>query len=93
MASGVPVVEPNHGAFPELLRRTGGGVLAKSEQPPDIADTILELWRDPARAAALGARGAEGVRSAYTMAHMADRMLDVYGEVTAASPRHRAATA
>jgi glycosyltransferase involved in cell wall biosynthesis len=87
------VVEPDHGAFPELLRRTGGGVLAKSEQPHDIADAIMDLWRDPARAAALGARGAEGVRAAYTMAHMADAMLDVYGEVTAAGPRHRVATA
>ena len=93
MATGVPVVEPNHGAFPELLRRTGGGVLAKSEQPADIADTIMDLWRDPARAAVLGTRGAEGVRAAYTMAHMADAMLDVYGEVTAAGPRHRVATA
>ena len=93
MATGVPVVEPSHGAFPELLRRTGGGLLAKSEQPSDIADAIMELWRDPARAAALGARGAEGVRSAYTMAHMADGMLEVYGEVTAGVPRHHVATA
>ena len=31
MACGVPVVQPNHGAFPEIIARTGGGVLAKSE--------------------------------------------------------------
>ena len=93
MACGVPVVQPNHGAFPELLRRTGGGLLAKSEQPADVADMILELWRDPARAAALGARGAEGVRRAFTTAHMTDGMLAVYGELTSARPQGRAATA
>jgi glycosyltransferase involved in cell wall biosynthesis len=93
MACGVPVVEPNHGAFPELLRRTGGGLLAASEQPADIADRILELWRDPVRARELGAQGAEGVRRAYTTAHMTDAMLDVYGELIAARPRERAATA
>jgi glycosyltransferase involved in cell wall biosynthesis len=93
MACGVPVVEPNHGAFPELLRRTGGGLLAASERPADIADRLLELWRDPARARELGAQGAEGVRRAYTTAHMTDAMLDVYGELIAARPRERAATA
>ena len=29
MACGVPVVQPNHGAFPEIIARTGGGVLSR----------------------------------------------------------------
>ncbi len=73
MACGVPVVQPNHGAFPEIIARTGGGVLAKSESGADVADAIYELWKDPARAAALGRAGAEGVRQHYTVQHMADR--------------------
>ena len=81
MACGVPAVQPNHGAFPEVLRRTGGGLLARSEQPGDIADAIMEIYRDPARAAAIGARGAEGVRAHYTIGHMADAMVKVYGEL------------
>jgi glycosyltransferase involved in cell wall biosynthesis len=81
MASGVPVVQPNHGAFPELLNKTGGGLLSRSEQPTDVADAIVELWRDPARAAALGRRGADGVRAHYTIGHMAEAMLQVYGEL------------
>jgi glycosyltransferase involved in cell wall biosynthesis len=81
MASGVPVVQPNHGAFPEMLRLTCGGLLARSENPSDIADAILELWRDPARAAELGQHGARGVRAHYTIGHMADRILQVYGEL------------
>jgi glycosyltransferase involved in cell wall biosynthesis len=81
MASGVPVVQPNHGAFPEMLRRTGGGILAASERPDDIADGIHALWRDPARAASLGGSGAAGVRAAYTVQHMTDRLLEVYREL------------
>ena len=49
MACGVPVVQPNHGAFPEIIARTGGGVLAKSESGADVADAIFELWKDPAQ--------------------------------------------
>jgi glycosyltransferase involved in cell wall biosynthesis len=81
MASGVPVVQPNHGAFPEVLRNTGGGLLSASEKPEHVADAIMTLWHDPARAAEHGARGAEGVRARYTMAQVAEAMLKVYGEL------------
>jgi glycosyltransferase involved in cell wall biosynthesis len=91
MATGVPVVQPNHGAFPELLHRTGGGLLARSEKPEDVADAIAAIWRDPAAAAAMGARGAEGVRSAYTIAHMTQGMLDVYRELADPPSRRQAA--
>lgn len=82
MASGVPVVQPDHGAFPELVASTGGGLLAKSEHPTDVAEALLDLYRRPVDAAAMGARGAEGVRHRYTISHMADAMLAVYGELT-----------
>ena len=93
MACGVPVVQPDHGAFPELIGRTGGGLLARSEQPADVADALLEIWRDPARAAQLGARGAEGVRRAYTTDQMTDGILEVYRELTGGATADRAATA
>jgi glycosyltransferase involved in cell wall biosynthesis len=81
MACGVPVVQPNHGAFPEMIARTGGGLLAKSEAGADVADTIHELWKDPAKAAALGRAGAEGVRRHYTVQHMAQGVLTAYKTV------------
>jgi glycosyltransferase involved in cell wall biosynthesis len=78
MACGVPVVQPNHGAFPEIIERTGGGVLARSASGADVADAIGELWTDRARAQELGRRGADGVRNHYTVRHMADGVLDAY---------------
>ncbi|MBA3269221.1 MAG: glycosyltransferase family 4 protein [Acidobacteria bacterium] len=82
MASGVPVVQPNHGAFPEILQRTGGGLLSASERPADVADGLMAVWNDPTGAAQLGAQGAAGVRNAYTISQMTDAMLQVYGEVS-----------
>ncbi len=78
MACGVAVVQPNHGAFPEIIARTGGGVLAASESGADIADALYDLWRDSARAAELGRRGADGVRAHYTVDHMAREVLASY---------------
>jgi glycosyltransferase involved in cell wall biosynthesis len=81
MACGVPVVQPNHGAFPEIIERTGGGVLARSAAGADVADALYDVWKDPARAAELGRRGAEGVRRHYTVTHMAENVLRIYREV------------
>ena len=78
MACGVPVAQPNHGAFPEIIARTGGGVLAKSEAGADVAEAIYDLWKDPARAAKLGQDGAAGVRRYYTVRNMAEGVLKVY---------------
>jgi len=78
MACGVPVVQPNHGAFPEMIGRTGGGVLAASESGADVANALYDLWRDPVRAAELGRNGAVGVRAHYTVDHMAREVLSAY---------------
>lgn len=85
MACGVPVVQPNHGAFPEMIARTGGGLLAKSEAGADVAEALHEIWRDPGRAAELGRHGAGGVRRYYTVTHMAERMLAIYQETIAST--------
>jgi glycosyltransferase involved in cell wall biosynthesis len=93
MACGVPVVQPNHGAFPEMIARTGGGLIAGSERPADIADAIAVLWRNPDHTAALSQRAVHGVRAYYTIDLMADRMLDVYRELAgtraASEPSHQ----
>ena len=81
MATGVPVVQPNRGAFPEVLQRTGGGILVEADDPAALADAILELWRDPEQARRLGEAGALGVRDHYTVGRMADAAERVYTEL------------
>jgi glycosyltransferase involved in cell wall biosynthesis len=78
MANGVPVVQPRHGAFPEMIEATGGGLLFEPGHPEALADAILSLWRDRDRAREMGRRGAEGVARQYTAAHMAQRTVEVY---------------
>ncbi len=78
MASGVPVVQPRRGAFPEILEKTGGGILVEPGDPASLADGIYRLWKDPALAAELGRRGAQGVRAIFTASQMAARALEAY---------------
>ena len=81
MANGVPVVQPDHGAFPEIVRNTGGGILVRPGDAEALADGLLELLTDRARAARLGRAGAEGVRRHYTVDRMAVKAEEVYEEV------------
>ena len=88
MASGVPVVQPRRGSFPEILAQTGGGVLVGDEAEPDdpasLADAIYRLWKAPEERAELGQRGAQGVRQHGTVSQMAERALEAYQKIVAA---------
>jgi glycosyltransferase involved in cell wall biosynthesis len=78
MASGVPVVQPRRGAFTEIVEKTGGGLLVAPDDPAALGDGLYELWKDRAKADALGARGFQGVRKHYSVERSTDRLMDVY---------------
>ena len=81
MARGVPVVQPAHGSFPELLQLTNGGVLVRPEDPSALAEGMHALLRDPQRHRQLGDAGRQAVRQGFTEDHMARNMLKVYESV------------
>jgi glycosyltransferase involved in cell wall biosynthesis len=81
MASGVPWVQPAHGAFLEMHAATGGGLLFAPGDPRDLATKLKELLDDPALRRDLGRAGAAGVRAHYDDEQMAGRSLDVFRAV------------
>jgi glycosyltransferase involved in cell wall biosynthesis len=85
LANAVPVVLPNHGAFPELIERSGGGVLHHPDQPADLAEKLKQLMQNPQQATAMGLRGQQVVERDYQAAGMADQTLELYRQVQAKS--------
>ncbi|MBA3321446.1 MAG: glycosyltransferase family 4 protein [Pyrinomonadaceae bacterium] len=81
LACGTPVVEPRRGALTEIVERTGGGLLVEPDDAESLAEGLHTIWREPERARDLGRQGAAAVRARYSVAHMADRALEVYEEV------------
>jgi len=75
LATGVPVVQPAHGAFPELLAATGGGVLVPPLDAPALADALHALLLDHDRRRTLGEQGREAVRQSYHAAAIAEQTL------------------
>jgi glycosyltransferase involved in cell wall biosynthesis len=88
MACGVPVVQPRHGAYPELIARAGGGITVEPNDPVSLAEGILTLWKDGELRQTLSSRAYDGVRRHYTARNMAERLVEVYTDVLA-HPRNR----
>ncbi len=66
MANGVPVVQPDQGAFPELLAATAGGKLVPPRDPVALANA-LEEFADPETRLLTAQRGWHAVRQNHTI--------------------------
>lgn len=77
LAAGVPVVLPDHGAFPEIVSETGGGVLFSPNDPAALAGSLVQLLTDTARRRQLGRTGHAAVHERRDMKTIADGTLAV----------------
>lgn len=78
LAAGVPYLQPDHGAFPELLAAFGGGFLCPPNDAEALAEKLAELLADRDRLAETGWTGMKVVHEKYNAQEMARRVLDVY---------------
>ena len=81
LAAGVPVVEPRHGAFPELIAATEGGLLYEAGQAEGLADALARLMDDERLRCALGARGREVVLRDFTAERLAAQAWALYERI------------
>ncbi len=78
LANGVPVVQPRHGSFPELVEITGGGLLVNPDDPLDLARGLRQLVDNPQHAAELGRKGQAVVHDRFHADRMAQETVAVY---------------
>ena len=78
LANGVPVVQPRHGSFPELVEKTGGGLLANPDDPEDLARVLRQLLEDGPQREELGRKGKAAVQQHFTAQAMAQETVAVY---------------
>ncbi len=80
LANGVPVVQPRHGSFPELIEATGGGLLVEPEDPRDLARVLRQLFDNPAHRDELGRKGKEAVHARFHAERMAAETAAIYNQ-------------
>jgi glycosyltransferase involved in cell wall biosynthesis len=84
LAAGLPVVQPAHGSYVEVVRTTGGGILVPPADPAALAGALGQLAADAAARRSLGEAAMAGFRAYYTDRHMADAAWEAYQSVRAA---------
>lgn len=71
-AHGLPVVQPAHGAFPELVRSTGGGLLVTPDDPAALAEGLAQVLRNTDLREQLTASGSANVRRFHDLPALAE---------------------
>lgn len=78
LANGVPVVQPSHGSFPELIELTGGGILVEPNSAQSLAEGLQTLVEDSVERKRLGEEGRSAVNRLFSAQALAERALQVY---------------
>lgn len=81
MASGVPVVQPALGAFPEIVEISGGGVNYMPNTPQKLSETWADLLADPVKLEKLSRAGYEGTKEKFNIHSHAREIINLYEQL------------
>jgi glycosyltransferase involved in cell wall biosynthesis len=83
MASGIPVVQPALGAFPEIVEQSGGGITFANNTPDELALALSSLLHNKERIAQLSEKARESVGNIFNVNELASQLTSVYERVIA----------
>jgi len=81
LASGVPLVQPDLGAFPEIIEATGGGVVYHPNTAELLAITLSDILSDPVRLEQMSRQGRKSVENTFDCRKLTGKMVEVYEKV------------
>ena len=77
-ASGVPVVQPNTGAYPEIIEMTGGGLVYNPNTADELCMALGTLLSSPQNAAIFGQEARNKSIHLFDIEKMAAKMINIY---------------
>ncbi len=81
MASGVAVVQPALGAFPEIVGLSEGGVIYQPNIPGELAKALDDLHMNQDKLSALSKKARDGIIRHFSIHDQASRMMKFYKQV------------
>jgi len=81
MASGIPVVQPELGAFPEIVNKAGGGVIYTPNTTNSLAKALAELLDDQSKLEQLSNEARQSVENHFDINKQAEKLTNIYKSV------------
>jgi glycosyltransferase involved in cell wall biosynthesis len=81
LASGVPVVQPDHGAYPEWVHATQGGLLHRPHDSADLAEKLANLLRDADLRKRMGGQARGAAWEKFSSERMAAETVQVFQQL------------
>lgn len=78
LASGVPIVQPALGAFPEIIETTGGGITYSPNDSHNLASAFKELFSNPDRLNQMSINGQKAIEDKFNTKRLTEEMISIY---------------
>jgi glycosyltransferase involved in cell wall biosynthesis len=78
MASGIPVVQPALGAFPEIIETAGGGITYVGNNPGNLAKALDKVLSDNNMLSELSNNARKGVQEMFNISNQAEKLITIY---------------
>jgi glycosyltransferase involved in cell wall biosynthesis len=78
LASGVPLIQPELGAFPEIIGATGGGRLYHPNTAEALSSKLAEVLSDPAALEQMSRSGRKSIEEHFDCRILSGKMVKVY---------------
>lgn len=78
--TGIPVVQPETGAFSEIIEKTKGGITYSPDTVEELSSALLKLFNDNKLRIRLGEAGRENVLKELSLDKMSEGLSEVYNE-------------
>jgi glycosyltransferase involved in cell wall biosynthesis len=85
MASGIPIVQPQLAAFPEIVHASGGGLLYKQNTPDELADTLHRLLQNTQQLKQLSMAARESTERNFNILELTKQLKEIYTHVVTQS--------
>ncbi len=82
MASGIPVVQPALGAFPEVVNLSGGGIVYSPNDPAHLAEALGSVILNTEKLNELSVAALSGVKKHFDIYKQAEKLVDIYQKVS-----------
>jgi len=81
LASGIPIVQPHLGAFPEIAETSGGGVIYSPNTADSLAEKLAEVLSDPTKLYQMSIKGRKAIEEKFNLNKTTEQLVELYLDV------------